>query len=89
MKTLHLRMEASQKNALQIANYLQSHTNIEKVIYPGLSSHPQYHIASTQANGYGAMITFFIKGGITEASTFLANLKLFTLAEVFRVIVLH
>ena len=74
-------MEASQKNAQQIAVFLESNASVERVIYPGLKSHPQHDIATTQASGYGAMITFFIKGGIEQASTFLANLKLFTLAE--------
>ena len=74
-------MEASQKNAQQIAAFLESNASVERVIYPGLKSHPQHDIATTQASGYGAMITFFIKGGIEQASTFLANLKLFTLAE--------
>ena len=81
LKTLHLRMEASQKNAMKIAQYLELHTKVERVIYPGLVSHPQYHIATTQAKGYGAMITFFVKGGIEEASCFLGKLQLFTLAE--------
>jgi cystathionine gamma-lyase len=74
-------MEASQKNAMQIATFLESHNHVERVIYPGLVSHPQHGIAVTQARGFGAMITFFVKGGIKEASSFLANLKLFTLAE--------
>ena len=81
LKTLHLRMEASQKNAMKIAEYLESHSAVERVIYPGLVSHPQHRIASTQAKGYGAMITFFVKGGIEEASRFLEKLQLFTLAE--------
>ncbi len=82
LKTLHLRMEASQKNAIVIANMLESNkTYVEKVIYPGLSSHPNHEIAKKQQNGFGAMITFFVKGGIENASTFLANLGIFTLAE--------
>ena len=48
---------------------------VEKVIYPGLKSHPQYDIATKQASGYGAMITFFIKGGLTGASNFLKTLN--------------
>jgi len=81
LKTLHVRMDAAQKNADAIARFLESHPRVEKVIYPGLPSHPGHEIAKKQQSGFGAMITFFVKGGIEEASTFLASLQLFTLAE--------
>jgi cystathionine gamma-lyase len=81
LKTLHVRMDAAQKNADAIARFLESHPGVEKVIYPGLPSHPGHEIAKKQQSGFGAMITFFVKGGIEEASTFLASLQLFTLAE--------
>lgn len=81
LKTLHVRMEASQRNAMAIATFLESHDRVEKVIYPGLKSHPQYDIAKRQQKGPGGMITFFVKGGISQASTFLANLRVFILAE--------
>ena len=74
-------MEAAQSNAAKIATMLESHKNVERVIYPGLASHPQHELASKQASGYGAMITFFVKGGLEEASKFLSALKIFTLAE--------
>ena len=81
LKTLHVRMEAAQSNAAKIATMLESHSNVERVIYPGLASHPQHEVASKQASGYGAMITFFVKGGLEEASKFLSALKIFTFAE--------
>jgi len=81
LKTLHVRMDYAQKNALAIATFLEAHAKVERVVYPGLPSHPQYELAKTQAKGPGAMITFFIRGGIEEAGTFLKSLRLFTLAE--------
>ncbi len=81
IKTLAVRMKAHQENAMKVANYLENHPKVEKVIYPGLKSHPQYELAKKQMKGSGGMITFFIKGGITESRKFLENVKLFALAE--------
>jgi cystathionine gamma-lyase len=81
LKTLHVRMERHEQNALKIAQFLESHSKVERVIYPGLKSHPQHDIARKQMSGFGGMITFFIRGGLTEARKFLENVKLFTLAE--------
>lgn len=81
MKTLSLRMEAHQKNALRVAQYLEKHNLVDKVIYPGLPSHPQYDIAKKQTSGSGGMITFFLKGGLEESNRFLSALKVFALAE--------
>jgi cystathionine gamma-lyase len=81
LKTLHLRMDASQKNAIAIATYLESHSLVEKVVYPGLKSHPNHAVACKQASGFGAMITFYLQGDLKVASVFLASLKLFVLAE--------
>lgn len=82
LKTLHLRMNAAMKNAMTIANFLESHDFVDKVIYPGLKSHPQYELAKRQhTNGPGAMITFYTKGDITNARKFLETLSVFTLAE--------
>lgn len=66
---------------MAVAKLLENHKKVTKVIYPGLKSHPQHAIAKKQCSGYGAMISFYVKGGIKEASSFLKNLKLFTLAE--------
>ena len=81
LKTLHVRMERHAQNAMAIARHLEKHPAIQKVIYPGLESHPQHGIAKKQMSGFGGMITFFIKGGLPEARKFLEKVKLFTLAE--------
>lgn len=81
IKTLAVRMKAHQENAMKIANFLEKHPKVERVIYPGLKSHPQYELAQKQMKGAGGMITFFIKGGIDESRKFLENVKLFALAE--------
>ncbi len=81
LKTLHVRMERHAQNAMAIARHLEKHPAIQKVIYPGLESHPQHGIARKQMSGFGGMITFFIKGGLPEARKFLEKVKLFTLAE--------
>jgi cystathionine gamma-lyase len=81
IKTLAIRMKAHQENAKKIAAYLENHPKVERVVYPGLKSHPQHELAKTQMSGFGGMITFFLKGGITESRRFLENVKLFALAE--------
>jgi cystathionine gamma-lyase len=81
IKTLAVRMKAHEQNAIKVAHFLDSHPKIEKVIYPGLKSHPQYELAQKQMKGSGGMITFFLKGGINESRLFLENLRLFSLAE--------
>jgi cystathionine gamma-lyase len=81
LKTLSLRMERHQSNALAIATYLENHPKVARVYYPGLKSHPQYEIGLRQASGFGGMISFEIVGGEKEAVMFLESLKLFTLAE--------
>ncbi|MCT4642878.1 MAG: PLP-dependent aspartate aminotransferase family protein [Bacteriovoracaceae bacterium] len=81
IKTLAIRMEAHQKNAMEIAKWLESHKMVESVIYPGLKSHPGHKIAKKQMLGFGGMITFFVKGGLKESKRFLEKVKLFALAE--------
>ncbi|HLW57027.1 MAG TPA: PLP-dependent aspartate aminotransferase family protein [Bacteriovoracaceae bacterium] len=81
IKTLALRMKAHQENAMKVAKYLESHPKVEKVIYPGLTTHPQHELAKKQMSGFGGMITFFVKGGIEESRRFLENVRLFALAE--------
>jgi cystathionine gamma-lyase len=81
VKTLALRMEKHQESALKIAKWLETHPKVEKVIYPGLESHPQYLIAKKQMSGFGGMITFFLKGGLSESKKFLEHVTLFALAE--------
>ena len=81
LKTLALRMERHQENALFIAQFLENHPKIEKVFYPGIPSHPQYELSQKQTTGSGGIVTFFLKGGLKESKTFLENLHVFSLAE--------
>ena len=82
LKTLHLRMEKSQKNSIEIANFLNSIPNkVKKCIYPGLEEHPQHNIAKKQMKGFGSMITIYINGDLEKTKLFLKNLQIFTLAE--------
>jgi cystathionine gamma-lyase len=81
IKTLSLRMEKHNKNALQIAGYLQDHPKVSKVIYPGLKSHPQHILASRQTKGFGGIISFEIAGSREQAKKFSQSLKLFSIAE--------
>jgi cystathionine gamma-lyase len=81
LKTLHLRMRAHCENAQRIAEMLSGHRAIDKVIYPGLSSHPQHELAKRQMNGFGGMLTFLTKGGLDECRRFLERCRIFALAE--------
>lgn len=81
-KTLHVRMERHCQNAAKIAAFLSGHAKVERVIYPGLESHPQHAVARRQMHGgFGGMITAVLKGGLPEARRFLERVKLFSLAE--------
>ena len=81
LKTLHLRMQAHCANASELATWLQKHPAIEKVIYPGLKSHPQYALAKRQMDGPGGIITIEVKGGLRRARKVLERCHLFALAE--------
>ena len=80
-KTLSLRMERHEKNALEIARYLESSDKVERVFYPGLESHPQHHLAKKQMSGYGGMVSFELKTDLDRARIFVEGLELFALAE--------
>ncbi len=80
-KTLHVRMDRHESNARSIAHWLVEHPQVEKVIYPGLASHPQHAIHKRQSSGFGGMISFVLKGGLDEAQRFLSACQVFTLAE--------
>lgn len=80
-KTLGLRMERHNQNALKIAKYLASHPKVESVVYPGLKSHPQHALAKRQMTGFGGMVTFTLKGNNTVAAGFLKKLQIIALAE--------
>lgn len=81
LKTLHLRMKAHCENAMALAEYLQTHHAIGKVIYPGLVSHPQHELARRQMDGFGGIISIVLKGGFDSAKRFCESTQLFTLAE--------
>lgn len=81
IKTLAVRMERHQQNAMRIAEYLHRHPKVSRVHYPGLPNHPQHDLAKRQMTGFGGMISFNIDGKLKEAKTFLENLRLFALAE--------
>jgi cystathionine gamma-lyase len=81
IKTLAVRMERHEKNAMRIAKYLEEHPLVERVYYPGLSSHPQHELARRQMRGFGGMLSFELKGGLEEAVKFVESLKIFALAE--------
>lgn len=81
VKTLAVRMEAHQKNAMAVAKFLENKPQIERIIYPGLTDHPQHDLAKKQMSGFGAMVTIVIKGGLENANKFASSTKLFALAE--------
>lgn len=81
LKTLAVRMQRHAENAQRVAEFLEAHPKVERVLYPGLPSHPQHAIAQAQTSGHGGMLTFFLKGGLDEARRFLESVRLFTLAE--------
>lgn len=81
LKTLHLRMRAHCNNALELAHWLQSHPGIEKVIYPGLPSHPQHELAKRQMHGFGGLVSVYVRGGLPAARRMMERCHLFGLAE--------
>lgn len=81
VKTLHIRMREHARNAMAVAQFLESAPQVEKVVYPGLPSHPQHELAKKQMKGFGGMVTFYLKGGLKESQIFLENLHLFACAE--------
>lgn len=81
LKTLHLRMRAHCESALVLAQWLDKHSAVERVIYPGLKSHPQHALAKRQMDGFGGIISIEVKGGLRKARRMLERCKLFALAE--------
>jgi methionine-gamma-lyase len=80
VKTLSLRVERNQENAIKVANYLEKHPKISWIKYPGLKSHPQFDLAKTQMKGFGSMISFGVKGGLEAGRKLMDNVHLATLA---------
>ena len=81
LKTLHLRMERHVRTAGSIAAWLEAHPQVEKVMYPGLASHPQHAVAKAQMKGGGGMISFVVKGGLPAARALLEKVEIFVCAE--------
>jgi cystathionine gamma-synthase len=81
LRTLHARLEVHARNAALIAERLVAHPAVKAVHYPGLPSHPQHALASRQQSGYGAMLSFELKGGLPAVRAFVSQLTCFTLAE--------
>lgn len=81
VKTLGVRMERHTENATALARFLEHHPRVEKVIYPGLESHPQFDLVQRQMRYAGGMITFCVEGGLAEARSFAEAVRVFQLAE--------
>lgn len=81
LKTLHLRMKAHCENALALAEWLEGHPAVEKVLYPGLKSHPQHELAKQQMDGFGGMVSIYVKGGEAAARRMMERCELFAIAE--------
>ena len=80
MKTLSLRMEKHNANGQKVAEYLEAHPKVERVYYPGLSTHPQHSLANRQMKGFGGVLSFELKGNLNRAVKFVDNLKLALIA---------
>jgi len=80
-KTLHIRMERHCENAMKVARHLEAHPKVDRVVYPGLESHPQHDIAKKQMHGFGGMVTIYLKGGLDESRAMLEKVRIFALAE--------
>ena len=81
LKTLHLRMAQHSSNAQLVAEFLEGHQAVDRVLYPGLESHPQHELARRQMDGFGGMVTAILKGGLDDSVAFLERCRLFALAE--------
>jgi cystathionine gamma-lyase len=81
LKTLHLRMKRHEESAIAIAQFLEAHNKIDRVLYPGLASHPQHAIAKAQMSGFSGMIAFELTGGTEAGKRLMNNVQLCGLAE--------
>ncbi|XP_044740237.1 putative cystathionine gamma-lyase 2 [Chrysoperla carnea] len=81
LKTLAVRMREHMSNGLKVGQFLENHPAVEKVLHPGLPSHPQYELSRSQTHGYSGMLSFYLKGGLEESQKFFKALKVFSLAE--------
>lgn len=81
LKTLPLRMERSSVSAQRIAEWLEKDLRVDRVLYPGLESHPQHDLAKRQMDGFSGVVTYFIKGGLEASRRALERFEIFALAE--------
>jgi len=81
LRTLHARMRAHGENAAAVVRCLTGHPAVQRVHYPGLESHPGHAVARAQQQGFGAMVSFELRGGLDEVRAFLGAVRLFSLAE--------
>lgn len=81
IKTLHVRMDRHQHNAQSVANWLENHSRVSRVLYPGLGSHPQHALAHRQQRGFGGMVTAILDTDLEGTRRFLTRVQVFTLAE--------
>lgn len=81
LRTLHARMAIHEQNANELASWLKTQTGIARVLYPGLADHPGHATARAQQNGFGAIVTIELAGGLTAVEKFVGKLQLFSLAE--------
>jgi cystathionine beta-lyase/cystathionine gamma-synthase len=81
IKTLAVRLDRHCANAMKVAKYLESHDLVDRVIYPGLASHPQHELAKRQMKGFGGMVSVELKGGVAAGEAAACATKVFTLAE--------
>ena len=81
LKTLAIRMRQHEANAMKLAHWLNEHSEVETVNYPGLSSHPHHELAKRQMSGFGGMVSFVVRGGLEKARKVLDTTKIFLLAE--------
>jgi methionine-gamma-lyase len=80
IKTLGIRIERAQESAMKIAAYLETHPKVDWVMYPGLKSHPQHELARRQMDGFGSMISFELKGGLSAGKILMDHVKVAILA---------
>jgi len=80
LKTLSIRMEKAEENAMEVAKYLEAHPKVDWVLYPGLKSHPQHELAKRQMSGFSSMISFGLKGGLDAGKIVMDNVHLAALA---------
>jgi cystathionine beta-lyase/cystathionine gamma-synthase len=81
LKTLHLRMERHCSNAMRLAEWLSMHPSVERVLYPGLKSHPDHALAARQMKAFGGMLSVVLKGDLAYARRVLERCRVFALAE--------